>query len=269
MGILDNFIKKLSQPKVEVKMSIQSKPTSFNEEEYNVEDKRRAICPYCEVELKKVPGAKTKCSSCKQFMYVRTTPKGIRKVVTSEEAEEIEEAWAIASDAHDEYLNDKQGFADEKEALRRQFGKEPSNNDVRWRILNKELIKNAQNMNFGLYRNNRSEMAEILRKEGKLETALATNLEVCYLDLNGPNNLGGIPMDAEILSEFPTFDPERSAFLAPGMIDRVKRAVKKMDINEDRVREIFLKEANQAYSSLKLPLEPESCWSILWQSIEG
>jgi len=40
-------------------------------------------------------------------------------------------------------------------------------------------------MNWGLYRNIRFEMAELLKKEGKFKNALQTYLEVLYLDQNG------------------------------------------------------------------------------------
>src|SRR6266567_9122128 len=44
----------------------------------------------------KIPGAKTKCTQCGQFMYVRTRPEdGARTVVTEAEAHRIEESWKI------------------------------------------------------------------------------------------------------------------------------------------------------------------------------
>jgi hypothetical protein len=57
-------------------------------------DLRKPKCPYCQNALKKIPGAKTKCSQCGQFMYVRTRPEdGARVVVTEAEAHRINEAW--------------------------------------------------------------------------------------------------------------------------------------------------------------------------------
>lgn len=44
-------------------------------------DKRNAQCPTCDKELKKIPGAKTKCPYCSQFMYVRTLPKTNERMV--------------------------------------------------------------------------------------------------------------------------------------------------------------------------------------------
>lgn len=59
-------------------------------------DLRKPECPYCQNALKKVPGAKTKCSRCGQFMYVRTRPEDrARVVVTEAEAHRMEEDWKI------------------------------------------------------------------------------------------------------------------------------------------------------------------------------
>ena len=67
-------------------------------------DLRKPECPYCKNALKKIPGAKTKCSSCGQFMYVRTQPEDrARVLVTETEAHRIEEGWKtkIMGGAHE------------------------------------------------------------------------------------------------------------------------------------------------------------------------
>lgn len=62
-------------------------------------DQRRAECPYCQKPLRKVPGAKTKCPHCGEFMFVRTRPQdGARVVVTTDEARRIEEDWVTWND---------------------------------------------------------------------------------------------------------------------------------------------------------------------------
>ena len=43
---------------------------------------------------------------------------------------------------------------------------------------------------WGLYRNTRLNMGDILRKGANWQAALVTYLEVAYLDLNEPNNIG-------------------------------------------------------------------------------
>lgn len=229
---------------------------------YHVKDERKAECPYCRKVLNKIPSKKTKCPSCEKFMFVRNnTQNYIRSVVTEEKAEKIDEDWSIVNGTHDIFIAEKRKIEKEKEILKKKFGKEPLGSDVQWSILNKSLIEDAQHRNLGFYRNTRFEMAEILRKELKLENALQTYLEVCCLDLNGPNNRGGMN-DAELLKEFPVFDSEMS-FLAPAVINRIRSIVKKLKFDKNKVKSIFIAHNLKIKKSLKLPLSVENCWQSI------
>jgi len=56
------------------------------------------ICPYCAKPLEKMPGRKTKCPFCANFMYVRTRPADKKRViVTEQDATKIDEQWKIES----------------------------------------------------------------------------------------------------------------------------------------------------------------------------
>lgn len=252
MGLLDIF---RSQPKTANQQSKQK-------------DERKSECPNCHKALSKIPGAKTKCSHCGEYMFVRTRPKdNVRVVVTKAEADKIDEEWSIVAGMHDVFVAEKEEFAKEKEILRKRFGgKEPSDNDVRWGLLNKQLMEHAKNGDWGLYRNARFQMAEILRGEMKLKDALRTYLEVCYLDLNGPNNTGGMN-DPELLKEFPPFDPRCDSFLAPGVIDLIKRIVLKLKLSEDEVRQIYIDHNLRTEKSLRLPFSAEKSWQSLEKEI--
>ena len=241
----------------------RSKPNTDNQQR-KIKDERKAECPNCHKVLSKIPGAKTKCPNCGEYIFVRTRPKdNVRVVVTKAEADKIDEEWTIVTGTHDIFVAEKEEFAKEKEILRKRFGgKEPSDNDVRWGLLNKQIIENAKNGDWGLYRNTRFQMAEILRGEMKLKDALQTYLEVCYLDLNGVRNTGGIN-DQEILKEFPPFDPKESAFLAPGVIDLIKKIVLKLDLNKDDVKQIFIEHNLRSEKSLRLPISTDQAWSSL------
>lgn len=249
MGILDLF---------------RSQPKNTNQQREQ-KDERKAECPNCHKVLSKIPGAKTKCPHCDEFMFVRTRPKdNARVVVTKAEADKIDEEWSIVAGTYDIFVAEKEEFAKEKEILRKRFGgKEPSDNDVRWGLLNKQLIEHAKNGDWGLYRNARFQMAEILRGEMKLKDALRTYLEVCYLDLSGPNNTGGMN-DPELLKEFPPFNPKDFSFLAPGVIDLIKRIVLKLKLNKDEIKQIFVEHNSRIEKSLRLPISAEK----LWQSLE-
>lgn len=243
------------------------KRTTRANDNHNTKDARKAECPYCNKALKKIPAKKTECPFCRKLMYVRTRPKdNARVVVTKSEAEKIEEDWAIVFGTHDSFVVEKEKIEKEREILKKRFGKEPSENDVKWGVLNKSLIEHAQHGDWGLYRNTRFEMAEILRKEMKFEHALQTYLEVCYMDLNGPNNIGGIN-DKEVLKEFPPFNPKQSAFLAPGVIDLVKLIMKKLELDKNKIKSIFIEHNSQIEKSLKLPLTVENCWRALENEI--
>jgi len=56
------------------------------------------VCPYCTKPLEKMPGRKTKCPFCANFIYVRTRRADKRRViVTQQDAAKIEEQWKIES----------------------------------------------------------------------------------------------------------------------------------------------------------------------------
>ena len=219
-----------------------------------------SFCPYCFQKLEKIPLKKTACPHCSRFILVRTRPKDRKRVlVTEEQAKQIEEEWSIASGTHDHYLAQKAEYEKEKESLRKQFGKEPSENDIQWRLCNKYLLEHARNNDWGLYRNTRLQMGDILKKELKLKEALITYLEVCYLDLNGPNNRGCLE-DPELLKEYPPFDPSMGdAFLAPGVIEYIAKLHNKLNL-KDEVRKLFIENNNRIQQSLKLPLSVGDAW---------
>jgi len=223
--------------------------------------KVEAKCPYCHTPLNKMPGAKTKCPSCGNYMYVRTRPSDKQRVVvTKQQADEIEEQWSIVSGTHDQYLEQKREYQDEKDRLKGKFGQEPSDHDVKWGLLNKELIEHAQNGDWGLYRNARLSMGDILRQEMKLQDALETYLEICYIDLNGPSNTGGI-RDVALLKEYPSFDPTNNAIVAPGIIDYIQGVNKKLGLSAEAIKKTYLDHNQKVYTSLRLPVSPENSWS--------
>jgi hypothetical protein len=238
------------------------------DQESGAKDLRKRECPYCGGALAKILGRKTRCPSCGEFMFVRTRPKDkARLVVTALEAERIEEEWAIQSGMHDVYLAKKEAVAAEHDELKKRFGgREPSTSDVEWGLLNKELLQHIKNQDWGFYRNTRLHMAEILRKENRLKEAAEIYCEVCYLDLNGANNLGGFKRDLELLKEFPSFDPEMG-FLAPGVIGLLENVAVKSSIDHEELKLMFICRSAKLQNSLKTPLEPEACWFELWKKL--
>jgi len=228
-----------------------------------------SVCPYCEHDLEKKPGRKRKCPHCGEFIYVRTRPSDRQKVlVTEAQAEQIEEQWAIVNGTHKEYLTRKEQFRNAKDELMKQWGQEPSDNMVRYHLLNRSSMKHAQEQQWGLFRNAKLEMAEIIRKESDPRNALERYLEVCYLDLNGPSNIGVfVDQDGKrtpILHENnPPWDPKRWGDLAPAVVGRLSKLIEKTETDRDKATEMFLCVATSLEESLQLPLSPQDAWKIL------
>ncbi len=73
----------------------------------------------------------------------------MKVLVTDKQAEQIEEQWSIVNGTHDEYLAGKQKVEKERSKLTEQFGKAPSENDVKWGLLTKEATEHALNGDWG------------------------------------------------------------------------------------------------------------------------
>jgi uncharacterized Zn finger protein (UPF0148 family)/ribosomal protein L40E len=166
------------------------------------------LCPYCGSALKKLPQRKTLCPSCKKPIYVRSRPANRKKtLVTQEQADEIEEEWTIAREVDELSDSDRQRFENIRKAIREKYGSEVPKkihralHDVRWSSYNREGLECVRKSNFGMFRNTRLRMAQMMQEEGKYKRALEFYLEVCYIDLNGPRNNEGL--SPELLKEFP------------------------------------------------------------------
>jgi DNA-directed RNA polymerase subunit RPC12/RpoP len=226
-----------------------------------------AICPHCNQPLDKKPSRKKKCPHCGEFIFVRTRPSDEQRVlVTEDQAEEIEEQWSIVNGTHGEYLAKKKRFADEKAKLAKRFGREPSDNDITWSLLNQELMVHASQQNWGLFRNAKMQMADILRKESRLVVALGMYFEVCYLDLNGPNNMSGVT-DRKLLKQFPPWNPKQDALLAPSIVGRIARLIQKTETDERQAEELFVSRASKLKESLRLPVTVGKAWTEMRKAL--
>jgi len=217
-----------------------------------------AICPYCQSELEKFPCRKKKCPTCKEFIFVRTRPSDNKKILIREDQIiEVEELWSIKNGTHDNFLEDRRKFSKQKESLTSAIGREPTENEVNLELLNQELASYAKDYQWGLYRNAKLSIGTILKKEGKLEEALNLYLQVCYIDLNGPNNC--CTHDPELLAEFPPFDLD-DAFLAPGVVSYIDDIMHKMELNFKIVKARFVFESENLRNNLGLKADIEEAW---------
>jgi len=219
------------------------------------------ICPYCDSELDKFPGRKKKCPSCGEFIYVRTRPNDEKKILVREDQIiEVEELWSIKNGNHKEFLAERKLFSDKKAELASSLGKEPNDNEVKYALLELELEKYANEYQWGLYRNARLSMGDILKKEGKTSEAINTYLEVCYIDINGPNNCG--TRDPEILKEFPPFDP-KNAFIAPGVINYLLTLMDQAGIDIKEIEKKFIEVSSSVRAELNLSVDENKAWRKL------
>jgi hypothetical protein len=222
------------------------------------------ICPYCEELLDKKPGRKKKCPHCGNYIYVRTRPSGQQRVlVTEAQTEEIEEQWSIVHGTHKEYLARRKLLDDTKAQLTRD-GVEPSDSLVRYHLLNREAMEHAKLLQMGLYRNAKLGMADILRKEGQFENALAQYLAVCYIDLNGPSNTGIYTNQSGRLSSLvgednPPWNPKKSGELTPLIVGQVASLIEKTGFDRGKTREAFMHGVS-AVEGLQPPISAEDAW---------
>lgn len=226
-----------------------------------------ANCPYCHVKLEKKPGRKKQCPHCGNFIYVRTRPQDREKVLLREdELVVLEEQWSIVNGTHGQFLQNQARLKSTEGKLRRQSGKEPSKNEVQWKILNDDSLTHLQNKDWGFYRNTRFSMSEILRKEKRFLGSIDLLLEVCLIDLSGPQNCGGIK-DPKILRKYPPFDPSMGE-LVPGIIGRLCSAMEKAEISVPQLKKRFEIVATKLKKSLRLPLNINQSWKELESQFE-
>ena len=143
------FLNKIFSSKEENKQN----KTGKNLKEIGETDK----CPYCKKKLDKIPTRKSKCPHCEEYMYSRTRPSDRKKIlVTENQKEEIEEQWAKYYEIQEESnLMENPEFVLAKKELAKRFEKEPSINDIKWRVFNQKIIEYASTKQWGLYRNNK------------------------------------------------------------------------------------------------------------------
>lgn len=190
----------------------------------------------------------------------------------SHEAEQIanarREAWKQSQldDPDLKHILDRQEFEAEKEGLKQKFLSKarpgPSDDDVKWGMLNRRALQHATEGNLGLCRNMYLVMADFLSRREKLKEAFRLYLVVCAYDLNGAQNQGGTP--SEMLQQFLLFDPTM-AMLAPAVVENVQDLAEELKFSVDDVRKVYL----QSTSPMDFPLSPGKTWSVLSLAIEG
>jgi predicted RNA-binding Zn-ribbon protein involved in translation (DUF1610 family) len=246
----------------------QASPTNSTQPTIEYMDARVSACPSCGATLKKVPGAKTKCPACGEYMFVRTDPRNnCRVVVTQFQAEEIDDEWAKVNGTWDELLAGKERIEEARTTLRDKFGQDSSDSDVLWRLGNENMIDHANQRQWGLYRNDLYELADVARKDGNYKIALQLYLDVCYIDTNGPNNVGlwsdGTPVPGEDNWQI------EMGFLAPVPLGYLVSLSQKLGQPLEQSLSEYAPRALKLQSDLKFPLDWESSRTIIIKALEN
>jgi hypothetical protein len=106
-------------------------------------------------------------------------------------------------------------------------------------------------------------MGDILRKEGRFLDSLTTYLEVCYLDLNGPNNTSPDPVMRRLC---PSFDP-KVGDLAPGVVGYIVTMLDRLHLSSDDAKSTFHTIGEKLQAALNLPVSPERAWRKLQREL--
>jgi hypothetical protein len=232
----------------------------------------RPECPYCHNLLDKMPQSKKKCPTCKKEIIVRTDPVEKKKILLRDDQleefekklQEIRYHKAIQRILKDLNVDSTQ-FNQTQENLKLKTGMEPTDKEVVLKIIDNVGYHHFKNLDMGLFRNTIQSKGELFKSSGDLRNALIMYLELCYIDLNGPNNCGSCKDEPELLKEEPPFDPNNSVdtFLAPGVLDYIDQLTDELDLTKDQLKEMFFNHNLKVEKSRKLPLSVQDAWAKL------
>ena len=228
-----------------------------------------SICPYCGFKLNKSPLKKTKCPHCQNYIYIRTNFITKEKMLLTKEqvnkleTENIEIGTKVVAERTvlSDYYNWIE-FKKIKEELKKE-NKKIDDFDILWGILNKKQVEYVKQNNWGLYRNTCYGMFAIMNAENRFKEALGMALEICYYDINGPNNLSST--NTTILKEFPPFNPE-SGLIAPALVYSIRELKEKLALQWEDVKNMFIDRANQKRINI-MPIFPQKAWEILYDEL--
>jgi len=221
------------------------------------------ICPYCGVVLPEMPKSKKKCRKCRSPIFVKKRPIDQRYVlVTEEQLDLIEEQWAIANGTHERFLEGRR-FRDEvRRQLTMRLGRVPLPHEMERAVLEEEAAGCVQTHDWGAYRNARMNIGFLMRDNGDPQGAISELLQVCYLDLNGPRNLGGLMNDPALLRKYKPFVTTEGE-LVPGIVAPLAEIVADTEIASENLMQMFFEVGNKLHDQLSLPIKPETAWSLL------
>ena len=132
---------------------------------------------------------------------------------------------------------------------------------VSYQRLESESLKEG---NFALLRSARLSMALLMEEEVEqddelLRKTLATHLDLCYIDLNGPQN--STTRERELTNEAP-FDPSHGV-LIPSIVNITNDYIERLELTRDETKSLFHKHISRHLSGLNPPLSLDDGWNKL------
>jgi len=213
------------------------------------------ICPYCKNSLPKWPLRKTKCKSCGQYIYIKSSYiiKDKKMPLTLEEKQKLEKyrnnfsyLKQLSKNLYG-YGITRKLFLKERKKMDTKF----SDMDVIWNLLNKLSIVEFNRLNLGIHSNIHRDMANILIEENKLSQALEELMYIAFLDINGSMN------SSQALNK--AFDT-KTGFVAPAINDQISECKEKLNLNNAQLKEIFINICEKK-CKFETPLSPEKAWN--------
>jgi len=233
--------------------------------EYTTIGNADPICPYCGHRFEKMPGRKKECPECKKTFFVRTRPLDNKKVlVTSDQAIEVNRQNEIRTGQFDE--RQQRSYSTVRRDVQTRLGREPTNYEVMSAFLTEECRYFASRNDWGFYTNTLGEQEKLAEDFGNKKEALFYCLMICYLDLNGQNNLGGF--GGRPSPGIKRFDP-KMAFLAPAYIKKIQEISTDIGLTHDEVESQFIEGAKKIKTTIHTPVSASTAWEKISSEVYG
>lgn len=130
----------------------------------------------------------------------------------------------------------------------------PKTNDERWGEMNAAYINHAASGDFGLARNVRLDMVDLLAGEGRYVDAIDMLCSVMAHDLSGVGNNYNHELFLEV-GALHLFPYEKSlAIIPPGIIDMVKKWQKKVNMGDEQLQSLLLQGFERYKQSMPIVL---------------
>lgn len=218
------------------------------------------VCPYCGKDLENKISSRKECKHCGKVIYRRKRPYDKKDIwITESQLTEVEEQWAIVNGEHEEYLREKKRKQKIAKRLKEQQGSVPSREMIELQVMKEQAEEFERKKQMGLARNKRMEIAEYFEECSRPEEALQAYFEVCFLDANGPRNVGDVAG-----SERPPSFSLDVALVSPGVIKRIANLVEKLEYSPEKIKEEYFEAAHnteQRLNEVALQKSPPEAWN--------